>query len=454
MEDGAVEVTAVLMGEVGGGIVWRHADPRRRTAVQSRPEAEDGFGQQLRVASHPQGWTIMGGSGGGMRLSYRVTAPGPLPIGAAGVGINAESVYAPGYELFLAPDPGLSVGSAAGTSGGRSLDVRMEIVFDVPISWRIVVPWEGFGRNYRPAGIEDLWSSIVAAGDFRRHSVRAAGIDLTIGIQGREPGGDASVIEAMRRVLGAGQQIFGTLPATSLTVVLPRLAPGGVPAARLGSSLALGLGERGVQPWEVDDLHRMARQLLRLWQGEVIGGPAWYYEGATDYLAWLVLLRQNLIGRDVFRQQILVAERNYLAHPHAEDWSFAQEEARSVRRAYAPAGSVGTGEGAGSDALPDTGSPDSLARTRGMVVALTLDATIARLTAGENRLSDLMRTVYTWNRRGGERRLGNAADLMAACAEITGGDYLDSFFERLVFGTTRPPTAEALADILDRERAR
>jgi predicted metalloprotease with PDZ domain len=453
MENGAVDITAVLMGDVANGVVWRHADPLLRTAIQARPEAEDGFGQQLRVASHPQGWTISGGSGGGMRVSYRVTAPGPEPIGVEGVGIGAESIYAPGYELFLAPDPSLTVGSGTGSTPGRGASMRMEIVFDIPISWRIVVPWEGYGRKFRPTDTNDLWSSLVAVGDFRRHSVRAAGVDLVIGIQGREPSRDASVIEAMRRIVTSGQQIFGTLPATSLTIVLPRAAPDGSPAVQLGHSLAMDWSVRGGQAWEVGDLHRVARQLLHLWQAQGPGGPAWYCEGATDYVAWLVLLRQNLVQRDVFRQQILIAERNYLAHPMAEEWSFAQEEARSAVHGMTPIVSEESEIPDEPGTFPDVSSPGSLARTRGVIVALTLDATIARLTGGERRLTDLMRTVYRWNQRGETRVPGGVATLMAASAAITGGDYLDTLFQQLVFGSSAPPTAEALADILDRERA-
>ena len=451
LEDGALDITAVLMGDVGGGVVWRHADQGMRRAVQSRPEAEDGFGQPLRVASHPQGWTITGGSGGGMRLSYRVTAPGPDPVGAAGVGIGSESIYAPGYELFLTPDPTLTVGSGSSSSGsGHALSVRTEIVFDIPISWRIVVPWEGFGRNYRPENAATLWNSIVAIGDFRRHSVRAAGIDLVVGIQGRDPSRDASVIEAMRRVLTSGQQVFGMLPATSLTVILPRVAPDGEPSLRLGRSLSMGWSSRGALPSDVSEVHRLATELLQMWQSR-IQGPGWYREGTTDYLAWLVLLRQNLIQRDVFRRQILRAEQGYLAHPYAADWSFAQEEARSVAARHTTPGSAESGETPGSEEAPDIHSTASLARSRGVVVSVVLDATLARLTNGRRRLTDLMRIVYRWS--GQEAGMGGGvADLMAACAAITDGDYLDTFFQALVYGTDRPPTVEALSDILERER--
>ena len=53
LETGSVGITAVLMGDVAGGVVWRHADIRTRRSTQSRPEAQDGFGQALRVAGHP-----------------------------------------------------------------------------------------------------------------------------------------------------------------------------------------------------------------------------------------------------------------------------------------------------------------------------------------------------------------------------------------------------------------
>ena len=435
---GSVGITAVLMGDVAGGAVWKHADIRSRKSTQSRPEAQDGFGQVLRVAAHPQGWIISGGSGGGMRLSYEVTAPGPDPEGAGGVGIGAEAVYAPGKELFIIPDPDLTVTSEEpGEGTPRPRDVITEVIFDVPISWRIVVPWEGYGRSYRPEDPEDLWSAVLAVGDFRRHSVRIAGMNLTVGIQGRQPSLDSTFIEVVRRVLLAGQLIFGAPPADRLTVLLPTVKVGGDPTLRLGSSLSLAW-HAGVQfPEDTDALHQLSRELLHMWQDVVYTTPHWFSEGGTDYLAWLVLLRENLVEREIFRQELMVAEQKYRDHPQADEWTFAQEEARSAD-------------------LEETGMsslhPGSLARTRGVVVSLTLDATIARLTGGQRRITDLMGMIYRWSSPpGGGTAVTRNADLMAVCAAVTGGEYLDDFFQSLVFSTEPPPTAAALADILSRE---
>ncbi len=444
LDEHAVEVVAVLFGEVGGGVVWRHADPHLRRGEQSRPEAMDGFGQPLRVDVHPRGWTVTGGSGGGMRLSWRVTAPGTAPVGAAGLGINSEALYGPGYELFLVPDPALAAGTGATRANGP---IQTEVIFDIPISWRILVPWEGFGRNFRPADTSRLWSTILAIGDFRRQNFQAAGMEVVVGIQGRRPEEDVLIVQAVRRMLAAGQEIFGALPTGSLTVLVPSVAAGGVAALRLGDSLALGWGERVDLMENVPSLHALARELLRLWLGPDGSAPAWFSEGGIDYLAWLALLRQEMIQRDQFRQQILRSEQAYLAHPHAADWTFVQEEAR-LR------GTLESSEVALPGTLPGAAVSwtGSLARERGVVVALALDATIARLSGGQQRFTDLARAL--WRRRNlipGTPRAVQDADIMAACATITGGDYLDGFFQALVFTVGRPPTAEALADVLARE---
>ena len=218
--------------------------------------------------------------------------------------------------------------------------------------------------------------------------------------------------------------------------------------------MAITWNWRGPLPGEVEDLHRMATELLRVWHGPGLDGPMWYVQGATDYLAWLVLLRQNLIQRDVFRQQILMAERAYLTHPHALDWTFAQEEARTLDRSPGIPATNSTAQITRPE-IPAADQPGSLARTKGVLVALSLDATIARLTAGRQRLTDLMRMVHEWHSRTGLERLSlDDADLMAVCAAVTGGDYLDAFFQALVVGSQRPPTAQALADIVERERER
>jgi predicted metalloprotease with PDZ domain len=441
LDEHAVEVVAVLFGDVVSGVVWRQADQRMRRGLVTRPEASDGFGQPLRVDAHPQGWTISGGAGGGMRLAWRITAPNLDAQGADGLGIDAEALYGPGYEVFLVPDRGLT---ASATETPAAARITVEVIFDIPVSWRILVPWEGFGRNYRPASLEALWGTILAVGDFRRQSVSTAGMDVVVGIQGRRPEGDGMIVQAVRRILTAGQEIYGSLPTSSLTVLIPSVAPGGAESLRLGNSLALGWGDRVNLMDDVPALHTLARELLRLWIGPAGSAPAWFAEGGTDYLAWLTLLRQDLIGRDPFRQRILRAEQEYLAHPHAGDWTFAQEEARL--RTGAENLPRGPGGEAGRNVPTGAGT---LARTRGLAVALALDATIARLSAGQRRFTDLVRTVHRTRGLSGATVL--EADLMAACATVTGGDYLDAFFTALVFTPGRPPVAEALADIITRE---
>jgi len=439
LEDGTVEITAVLVGDVGSGVVWRYAEGIQRRGSLTRPDAYDGFGQQLRVTLHPRGWMITGGSGAGMRLVWQVTAPGPEPVGVNGVGIGAEAIYAQGYELFLAPDPELTADPAREEAEPRSVAIRYEVFFDIPISWRIVVPWDGYGRRYDPVDAPTLWQTIIAAGDFRRQTVRAAGVEVLIGIQGRRPTLDTSVGDIVRRILLFGQNTFGLVPGDRLTVLLPTVAPGGGDVLRLGGSVAFGWESTIRLPGDVEALHQLTRETLGLWQATLPGIPAWYVEGGTDYLAWLVLMRESLVPRGTFRQQLLMAERRYRAHPMATEWSFAQEEAR-----------FGNPLNLLEDLPVSAHDPASLARSRGVVVALVLDALLARQTDGERRLVDLAGVVY---RRtvGQEDHLVGVAALMAACAELTGGNYLDNFFRDLVFMPGSPLVVEALTDIMGRE---
>jgi predicted metalloprotease with PDZ domain len=451
LDEGVVEVTAVLMGDVNGGVVWRHADFSSRRASQSRPEAVDGFGQSLRVATHPRGWTITGATGGVMRLSWQVIAPGHEPVGAAGVGISSESLYAPGYELFLYPDPALG-GTAEGAGSGTDTlpEIQVNVIFDIPISWRIIVPWQGYGRSYDPGDQDDLWNAVVAAGDFRRIAVQAAGIDVIVGVQGRRPTLDNSISEIVKRILLFGQQTFEVATGSQMTIVVPRVVAGGEPVIRLGSSVAFGWDTTVNFPTDPGALHSLARELLLLWQGTPQFAPDWYTEGATDYLAWLMLLRENLITRQTFRQQLLLTEQRFLAHPKSWAWSFAQEEARYSARQLirSPAGAV---EDTLADYPGSTSDPASLARSKGALVALVLDALIAYETGGEHRITDVMGLYYRWKVSSGAANVDRESDLMAVCAAITGSTFLDEFFSGLVYSTSRPGTADALNDILDWE---
>jgi len=444
LEEGAVEVTAVLMGDVEGSIVWRHADFSDRRASQSRPEAVDGFGQTLRVATHPRGWTITGGTGGGMRLSYQVIATGPDPIGADGVGIGSESLYAPGYELFLYPDPILTAGPVGVES---PVDIQIDVIFDIPISWRIIVPWQGYGRSFDPGNRDGLWNAIVAAGDFRRFTVRAAGIDVVVGVQGRRPTLDSSITEIVKRILLFGQQTFEVATSSRMTIVLPQITQGGKEVMRLGSSVSFGWDSTVSIPADPDAVHQLARELLLLWQGTPSFAPDWYTEGATDYLAWLMLLRENLIQRQTFRQQLLLTEQRYLSHPRSGEWSFAQEEARYTARQL-----IRRSADAGSDTLASlpssTSDRESLARSKGTLVTLVLDAAIAHETGGQRRITDVMSYYYRWKTSSGAETAMRESDLMAICTAVTESTFLDEYFSRLVFSRDQPGTAAALSDIL------
>jgi predicted metalloprotease with PDZ domain len=192
-------------------------------------------------------------------------------------------------------------------------------------------------------------------------------------------------------------------------------------------------------PGDVEALHQLTREILGLWQGTLPGIPAWYVEGSTDYLAWLVLMRESLVPRGTFRQQLLVAERLYRAHPMAAEWSFTQEEAR-----------FGNPLNLLQDLPVSAHDPASLARSRGVIVTLVLDALLARETDGERRLVDLAGVVYRRTAGQAEHLVGTAA-LMAACAELTGGNYLDDFFRDLVFMPGSPLVVQALTDIMGRE---
>lgn len=430
-EGPSMEVTAVLRGDISGGVVWYMARGSEAQVDRSRPEARDGFGQPLRVASVEEGWVITGGSGEGMRISYTLSSPEERPRGSGGVGFGSEVLYGPAGAIFLVPAPAQD----PDPSGDRLRIGPIEVVFDIPVSWHIVVPWEGYGRRYRPEGPGELWEAIVAVGDLRRRVVEIAGIEVTIGIQGRRPSMDTAVMEAVRRVLRTGQEVYGAPASRRMTVVLPEVRPGGARVTRLGRSLAMDWNDRPGASTETDLLHQMTRELLFMWRGVEPPEPAWYAEGMTDYLAWLVLLRQNLVDGEEFSQRILAAERSYLDHPHHTDWSLVQEEARLDRAGLT--------------------MPSSLARSRGAVVSLALDATLARLSGGRSRLTDLLGTVHRarMKEKGKPAAIQNA-DIMSACSVLTGGDYLDEFFTTLVFGTGRPPTAEALADILGREGVR
>ncbi|MFC1499404.1 hypothetical protein ACFL6T_00095 [Candidatus Zixiibacteriota bacterium] len=448
LEEGVVEVTAVLMGDVEGSIVWRHADFSERRASQSRPEAVDGFGQTLRVTTHPRGWTITGGTGGGMRLTWQVLAAGPDPIGADGVGIGSEALYAPGYELFLYPDPILSDAPVEVEGSVQSPpDIQIDVIFDIPISWRIIVPWRGYGRSYNPEDRNRLWNAVVAAGDFRRFTVRAAGIDVIIGVQGRRPSLDSSLTEIVERILLFGQQTFEVATGSRMTIVLPRITRGGKDVIRLGSSVSFGWDSTVNIPADPTAVHQLARELLLLWQGTPLFAPDWYTEGATDYLAWLMLLRENLIQRQTFRQQLLLTEQRYRSHPKAGEWSFAEEEARYTARQL-----TRRNAGAGSDSLadlpPSTSDRESLARSKGALAALVLDATIANLTDGQQRITDVMGLYYRWKASSGSGTAMRDSDLMAVCATIANGNFLDNFFSLQISSTDPPPTATALNYIL------
>ena len=155
----------------------------------------------------------------------------------------------------------------------------------------------------------------------------------------------------------------------------------------------------------------------------------WVFEGITSYYQEVMLLRSGVLGAPVFLQRL----GELVTRVYRTPGRFKQSLADSSFDAW--------------DILykPEANHPNTSISyyTKGALVALALDLTLRRNTAGRISLDEVMRALW---RRYGEQGIGLPEDGFEVLAIELGGAELADFFGRAIRGTEDLPLQELFGE--------
>jgi predicted metalloprotease with PDZ domain len=313
------------------------------------------------------------------------------------------------------------------------------------------VPY-GFGR-YSAADYDELVDHPVEMGDFALASFEACGVPHDVVITGRQSADLARLCDDMRRICEHHMRFFGE-PAPMARYVFLVLAVGegyGGLEHRASTSLLCArnsLPLTGVA--EVGEDYRsflglVSHEYFHTWNVKRIKPAAflpydlsreaytrqlWAFEGITSYYDDLALVRSGLIDVPTYLQLLGETATRVWRGSGRLKQSLADSSFDAWTKFY----------------RQDENAPNAIVSyyTKGALVALALDLTLRRGTAGRVSLDDVMRTL--WERHG-KPLAGVAEGAIEKLAGDISGLALDDFFERALRGTGDLPLGELLASV-------
>jgi predicted metalloprotease with PDZ domain len=400
---------ALVMAK-GGGI--DHLPNQWATFVEGLHVA-DASGRPLTIESNgPDGWKILGGSSGQVRLQYTVNldfTTKPWPPGNEQAGLSKPgALYMVTKPLFVASDT----------------DTPARIEFRLPAGWHVSTPWEPVGSSgtvFTARNRTDLIDNSVVWGTHRSVEFHEGNFTLVLAFVGPEGEAVRLVEETLRAAVRQVGRVFNQTPPSRFMMTLLYTPEDDGESFERSTAVATATVPRedNRMLWG----NNLAHELYHIWiGGQIAGGDGtfeWFDEGFTDYYADLALVRSGLIDRVTFLRKMEKVMARYAYFTTAsvfERLSMAEASRAKGRNRF--------------------GVYDA-----GWSTAFCLDVTIRRNTNGQRTLDDFMRLLYA--RYGLTNLRFSAVDFVQAATEIAGQN-LEPFFNDHVFGKQPLPLRECL----------
>jgi predicted metalloprotease with PDZ domain len=366
-----------------------------------------------------------------------------------GAWVDRRRAYFNGPCVFLLPE-------------GRDAE-PVELLLDPPPQpmcegWRVATALApagvddlGFG-TYRAADYDELLDHPVEISDHERVEFEAAGVPHYLAVAGRFDSDLERVATDLKQIcetqidffgrpapfdrywflgLAVGDGYGGLEHRASTSLIfnrddLPRPGDGGLPRD-YQRFLALASHEY-FHTWHVKRTKPAAFTPYRLDRRNHTR-QLWVFEGITSYYQELMLLRSGVLGTTAFLQRMAELLTRVYRTPGRLKQSLSDASFDAWDILY----------------RPEANHPNSSISyyTKGALVALALDLTLRRATAGRASLDTVMRELW---RRYGARAVGVPEDGFEALAIEQGGETLRPFFDAAVRGTEDLPLSELLAE--------
>jgi len=277
-------------------------------------------------------WTVQGRAGADFRLDYRVEPYDPTLSPEASFADRNRTVLV-GYSMFLLP---------AELGGRRDPPIRVTVA--VPPGWPTWSSWPREGDAFRPATAHDLWSGMVAGGDYVPSRMQTGRVVVTALTESRD-GMGLRISNRLLPVLREMHALFGAPPrGDSLSVLaLYRTMP-----MRNRMSQMIGNSEEGAflclatpdRFRDADDLTVLAtHECLHFYLGGAVTATSeppfrnapdlvWFTEGVTEFLTFRLMERAGVLSPRAAREVVVEKEREYRQSPGAAAFSLADAARR------------------------------------------------------------------------------------------------------------------------------
>jgi predicted metalloprotease with PDZ domain len=395
----------------------RHVYELKVTDGRGRPLPREAV-----VRIDKQRWRITTG-GRPFRVSYRVFA---FEVSVRTSFLDSSHAYWNGTSVFFAVD------------GELARPCRVTVVPPPRSGWRVTTalpPVAGARLTYAAVDFDELVDSPFEVG---RHEVHAFSVGRTrfeLALYGRTNAETARLVDILRRVVATTGRIFGGFPFDRYLFIVHALPVG---SGGLEHRASVTMDITGLAFEDETAYHRFAdlaaHEFFHAWNVKRIHDAAlgpfdytrenytrmlWLFEGFTDYLAHIIILRAGITGpRDFFK---MIAEDwpKYATRPGRNETPLDELSFEAWIKQYKPAEnfinrSVSYYE-------------------KGFWTGMALDLELRMANGGRRGLPEMFRRL--WERFGRRGQAIDEADVREAAAAVAGRS-MDRFFERYVHGTS------------------
>jgi predicted metalloprotease with PDZ domain len=349
-------------------------------------------------------------------LSYDVRLEHDRYEWAAGVEEVAyhtdEGLMASGYALFLVP--------------GAAMPGKTEVRFVLPQGWKATTPWKRLGtaNAFEVGSRGELVNNVMFLGTARADTFQAGGVEITLLMGKRYWAQRANVVELIERQLGSYRAMFGGPPLGGRYLLIINQGDSGDGGAFAGSFsqfLKKDAGKDTRALWG----RVVAHELLHFWNGATLvpASPEeeWFKEGVTDYLTYVHMARNGLLGREVLQQFLENLARGQLV----------------ARRLMGLKGTV-------REAVRDKHRNWLLVYGGGAIAGMAMDIEMRKASGGKAGLPELMKAMH--GEFGKPGKTYTQADLLRLARQVSGAD-IGPLLERIVNSEAAPELAPLFLDV-------
>jgi predicted metalloprotease with PDZ domain len=387
---------------------------------------DDGRGRALpHERIDKQRWRVASG-GRAFRVRYRVFA---FEATVRTSFLDDSHGYWNGTSLFFFVD------------GELARPCRVTVAPPPGSGWRVataLAPVAGRRGSYQADDYDDLVDAPFEIGTHELRSFRVGATRFELALYGRCNADRGRLVDILRRIVTATGRLFGGFPFRRYLFVVHALpvATGGLEHRASVTMDIAGLSfEDQAAYLRFADL--AAHEFFHTWNVKRLRDAAldrfdytrenytrllWMFEGFTDYMAHVIMLRAGVTRERDFLRMIAEDWPKYATRPGRNETSLDELSFEAWIKQYKPAESFINRAVSYYE--------------KGLWTGMALDLTLRLATGGRRGLPEMFR--WLWNRyRRGPRPITEADVRDAAAA--TGGRRLDGFFARYVHGTSELP---------------